>query len=274
MNRRLEGKVAFITGAARGQGRSHALRLASEGCDIVALDLAAPLATVPYPMPGTEDLAETATSVQALGRAIIAEQADVRDRSAVERVVAQGLERFGKIDIVIANAGISPEKPEDHDPFATWDDVIDINLKGVWNTAHAALPSMIERGEGGSIVVISSVQGLSGRGGTGTAAGDAYVASKHGVVGLMRTWANWLAPHGIRVNSVQPCGVETPMVVNDALPAFFAKYPASAASLTNLLPVEVVQPEDISSAVAWLVSDEARYVTGITLPVDAGFLVK
>jgi NAD(P)-dependent dehydrogenase (short-subunit alcohol dehydrogenase family) len=133
---------------------------------------------------------------------------------------------------------------------------------------------MIDRGRGGSVVITSSVQGLSGRGGTGTAAGDAYVASKHAVTGLMRTWANWLAPHGIRVNSVHPCGVDTPMVINDALPAFFEKYPASAASLSNLMPVDVIESSDVSGAIAWLVSDEARYVTGVALPVDAGFLVK
>ncbi|WP_431908661.1 mycofactocin-coupled SDR family oxidoreductase [Amycolatopsis thermoflava] len=271
---KLEGKVAFITGAARGQGRSHAVRLAEEGADIIAFDLAAPIDCVPYPLPGPEDLDDTVREVEAVGRRVVARIGDVRDPAAVAAVVKDGVAQFGRIDIVLPNAGIAPHRHDETDPAAVWDQVIGINLTGVYHAVHAALPTMIDGGEGGSIVLTSSIAGLTGRGGTGNGSWEAYTASKHGVVGLMRTWANWLAPHSIRVNAVHPTGVNTPMVVNESLPEFFAKRPETAHALTNLLPVEVIEARDVSNAIAWLVSDEARYVTGVSLPVDAGFSAK
>lgn len=271
---KLEGKVAFITGAARGQGRSHAVRLAKEGADIIAFDLAEQIECVPYPMPGPGDLEQTVKEVEALGRRIVARVGDVRDPGALCDVVAAGVSEFGRVDIILPNAGIAPHHHQETDPAAVWEQVIGINLTGVYHTVHAAVPTMIERGEGGSIVLTGSIAGLTGRGGTESGSWESYTAAKHGIVGLMRTWANWLAPHSIRVNVVHPTGVNTPMVVNDSLPEYFEHRRDAARRLTNLLPVTILEPEDISNAVAWLVSDEARYVTGVNLPVDAGFSAK
>jgi SDR family mycofactocin-dependent oxidoreductase len=268
---KLEGKVAFITGAARGQGRSHAIRLAQEGADIIAIDIAAQIDTVPYPMATPEDLAETAKQVEALDRRIFVAQADVRDEAAVKKAFDEGTSQLGPVDIVLANAGIAPMGGEEmHD---AWQDVIDVNLTGVFNTVETAIPSMIERGEGGAIVLTSSTAGITGIGGP-TRGGLGYTAAKHGVVGLMRSYANNLAPHSIRVNSVHPTGVRTPMVVNDAMAAFLAQDPSLSNAMANALPVDMVEPVDISNAIVWLVSDDARYVTGVTLPVDAGFTNK
>ena len=271
---RLDNKVAFVTGAARGQGRSHAIRLAAEGADILAVDICAPIATVPYPLATEDDLEITKKEVEALGRRIVTHVADVRDSDAMEQAVAAGIERLGRIDIVVANAGVAAHSVNETDPLAVYLDTVAINLHGVRNSVHAAIPTMLAQGDGGSIVIISSTQGLSGAGGTGTGAGDGYVASKHAVVGLMRSWANWLAPHNIRVNTVHPTGVNTPLIDNDSFRAFLAQAAEIAAGLTNLLPVEALESSDISNAVSWLVSDEARYITGITLPVDAGFTAK
>jgi SDR family mycofactocin-dependent oxidoreductase len=270
---KLDGKVAFITGAARGQGRSHALRLAQEGANIIAVDLAGQIESVPYPMSTPDDLAETVSQIEALDRRIVSVQADTRDLEALKAAAASGVAELGPIDIILANAGIAPQGTKTADAIA-FRDVVEVNLFGVYNTVIAAVPSMIEKGAGGAIVLTSSTQGLSGAGGDGTGATTGYAAAKHGVVGLMRTFANWLAPQSIRVNTVHPTGVNTPMVVNDAMQAFLNANPDMGAALQNLLPVELVQPIDISNAIAWLVSDEARYVTGVTLPVDAGFLAK
>jgi SDR family mycofactocin-dependent oxidoreductase len=269
---RLDGKVALITGAARGQGRSHALRLANDGADIVALDICADIPTVGYPLGTPEELAETVAGVEAADRNALGITADVRDVEAMKAAVADTVARFGRLDIVIANAGIALPKWDVPEP-QSFADQIAINLTGVWNTGHAAAPAMIEAGNGGSIVLISSVMGLSGRTGGGNGTADGYTAAKHGQVGLMRAWARWLAPHDIRVNSVHPSGVATPMVLNDAMAALFADKPPPehGSDVGNLLDVTILQPEDISNAVAWLVSDEARYVTGISMPVDAGF---
>jgi SDR family mycofactocin-dependent oxidoreductase len=264
---KLEGKVAFVTGAARGQGRSHALRLARDGADIVAIDVCAPIGTVPYPLASPEDLADTAREVQALGRRVVARVADVRDGAALEAVVAEAASEVGAIDIVVANAGIAPMAATSHE--AEWADVVDVNLTGAYNTVRVVLPSMIERGQGGSIVLISSVAGLKGSGGNSPGM-LAYTAAKHGVVGLVHAWANYLAPHDIRVNSVAPTGVRTPMVINDAFPGFVKTHPEFTSSKGNALPVNLIEPDDVANAVAWLVSDEARYVTGTVLPVDAG----
>jgi SDR family mycofactocin-dependent oxidoreductase len=268
---KLEGKVAFITGAARGQGRSHAIRLAQEGADIIAIDLCEQIVTVPYPMSTPADLAETAKQVEALDRRIYTAQADVRDEAGLKAAFAAGTAELGPVDIVLANAGIAPMSL--HEGYDAWQDVIDVNLTGVFNTVETAIPSMIERGQGGAIVLTSSTAGINGIGGP-TRGGLGYTAAKHGVVGLMRSYANNLARYSIRVNSVHPTGVNTPMVVNEAMQEFLAQDPSLSNALSNALPVPMVEPIDISNAIAWLVSDDARYVTGVTLPVDAGFTNK
>lgn len=274
MEHRLDGKVAFITGAARGQGRQHALRLAEAGADIIALDLCAQIGTIAYPMSVPEDLELTATMVRATGRRIVTAIADVRDMEQTRAAAARGTAELGPIDIVIANAGISPLGSPEPNPAQTFADVVSTNLTGVWNTVHVCAPDMIERGAGGSIVITSSTQGLSGRGGDGTAACSGYAASKHGVVGLMRSFANWLSPHNIRVNTIHPNGVATPMVENDAMMGWIRGNPEGAAMLANLMPVEVMPPDDITNAVLFLVTDQGRYITGVTLSVDGGFNVR
>jgi SDR family mycofactocin-dependent oxidoreductase len=269
---KLEGKVAFITGAARGQGRSHAIRLAQEGADIIAVDICAQIGSVAYPMATPEDLAETVKEVEALDRRIVARQADVRDEAGLKAAFDTGVAELGPVDIVLANAGIAPMTLGE-EPHEAWRDVIDVNLTGVFNTVEIAIPSMIERGAGGAIVLTSSTAGINGIGGS-SRGGLGYTASKHGVVGLMRSYANYLAPHRIRVNSVHPTGVNTPMVVNDIMQEWLANDPSVGEAMANALPVDMVEPVDISNAILWLVSDDARYVTGVTLPVDAGFTNK
>jgi SDR family mycofactocin-dependent oxidoreductase len=266
---RLEGKVALISGAARGQGRSHAVRLAQEGADIIAFDVCQQLPTVGYKMATPEDLKETAKQVEDLDRRIIAREADVRDGAAVRALVEEGVAELGRLDIVSANAGIATFSEnawsmEDD----VWEETIAVNLTGVWKTLKAAIPAMIDAGNGGSIVITSSTAGIKGMAGIAH-----YDSSKHGVVGLMRTLAIELAPHSIRVNTVHPTGVNTPMVVNDYMAQFLTD-DFAATNMMNLLPVELVEAVDISNAVLWLASDEARYVTGTCLPVDAGFLQK
>jgi SDR family mycofactocin-dependent oxidoreductase len=273
---RVEGKVAFITGAARGQGRSHAIRLAEEGADIIAVDLEEQVGSVPYGMSTPDDMAQTVKEVEALDRRIVATKADVRDYEALKKALDDGVAELGHVDIVSANAGIfsfsDGELPEQ-----TWQDVIDVNLTGVWHTTKAAVPHLIEQGTGGSIILTSSTAGLKAY-----AHFAHYVSAKHGVVGLMRTLAQELAPNFIRVNSVHPTSVRTPMVENDATYRLFRpdlENPTEADAMEaftaiNALPIAFVEPRDISNAVLFLASDEARYITGVTLPVDAGFLVK
>lgn len=268
---KLEGKVAFITGAARGQGRSHALRLAQEGADIIGVDICRQIDTVPYPMSSRSDLAETVKQVEALDRRIFTQEADVRDRAALQAAFDAGVAELGPVDIVLANAGIAPMSMQPVE--REWQDVLDVNLSGVRNAVEVAKPSLIERGKGGAIVLTSSTAGLTGMGGD-TPGGIGYTAAKHGVVGLMRAYANYLAPHSIRVNTVHPTGVHTPMVENDVMQEFLQNDPAMGNALANALPVDMVDPVDISNAIVWLVSDDARYVTGVTLPVDAGFVNK
>lgn len=269
---KLEGKVAFITGAARGQGRSHAIRLAQEGADIIAVDICAQLGSVRYPMGTTDELEQTVQAVEALGRRIVALQADVRDVSALKKAFEEGTAELGPVDIVLANAGIGAggavvaEEQE-------WDEVVGVNLTGVWNTGRVAIPSLVERGQGGSIVLTSSTGGLMGVG-IPTAGFLGYTAAKHGVIGLMRSWANYLAPHNIRVNSVAPTAVRTPMARDGNLAAIMEHAPELARALSNAMPVDLVEPLDVSNTIAWLVSDDARYVTGTVVPVDAGQLNK
>ena len=279
MTGRVAGKVAFVTGAARGQGRSHAVRLAQEGADIIAVDLAGQVASVPYPMATPEDLDQTVKEVEALDRRIVATQADVRDYGALKAALDDGVAQLGRLDIVCSNAGIASFGPADELGETTWQDMIDINLTGMWHACKAAIPHLIEGGRGGSIVITSSDAGLKGFPNLAH-----YVSAKHGVVGLMRTLALELAPHMIRVNSLHPTTVNTDMIQNAPTYELFA--PDLAAKdrtkerLTerfqalNALPIPWVEPVDISNAVLFLASDEARYITGVPLPVDAGFMVK
>lgn len=273
MSPELAGRVAFVTGAARGQGRAHAIRLAAAGADVVALDICADLPSVGYPLATRDDLEETARQVTERGGRIVAGVADVRDRAAVAKVLDDGLAAFGRLDAVIANAGIAPLMGGLDDDI-TFADVLDVNLIGAWNTVKAAAPALIEGGRGGSVVLVSSTQGLSGVGGNGTAGLTAYCASKHGLVGLMRSFAHWLAPHSIRVNSVHPTGVATPMIQNEPMQAYLAASAGTGDRQANLLPVPMLAAQDVSEAVAWLVGDASRFVTGVTLPVDAGFAAK
>ena len=275
---RVEGKVAFITGAARGQGRSHAVRLAQEGADIIAVDIAAQVDSVPYALATPDDLAETVRQVEALDRRIHAVVADVRDYGALKAALDDGVAELGRLDIVSANAGIFSFGTLDELGETAWQDMIDTNLTGTWHAAKAAIPHLRAAG-GGAIILTSSDLGLQGMPNVGH-----YVAAKHGVVGLMRTLALELAPDFIRVNSLHPTTVNTDMIQNAATYALFAgdlpeaeRTPAVVAERfqsINALPIPYVEPVDVSNALLWLASDEARYVTGVTLPVDAGELLK
>jgi (+)-trans-carveol dehydrogenase len=275
---RVEGKVAFITGAARGQGRSHAIRLAQEGADIIAVDLCNQIDTVPYPMATADDLAQTVKEVEALDRRIVAVQADVRDFAALKSAVDEGVAQLGRLDIVSANAGISsPAGPAEEISEQQWQDMIGVNLTGVWHTVKAAIPHLKAGGRGGSIILTSSAAGLMAYPNV-----SHYVAAKHGVVGLMRTLALELAQDLIRVNSLHPTQVDTPMIMNEATYKLFmpdSEHPtredfAPASQTLNALPIPWVEAVDISNALLWLASDEARYVTGVTLPIDAGAVIK
>jgi SDR family mycofactocin-dependent oxidoreductase len=271
---RVEGKVALITGAARGQGRAHALRLAQEGADIIAVDACAPFASVPYEMSSEADLAETAKQVEDLDRRVLTRQVDVRDLSQLESAVADGLSEFGRLDIVCANAGIASFGPAWELTEETWQEMIDINLTGVWKTTKATIPTMIEQGSGGSIILTSSIAGLVAFGNLAH-----YTSAKHGVTGLMRTLAVELAPHRIRCNSVHPTTVDTDMIDNEAIRQLFLGVSGASRAdaegglmALNAIPIPWVEAVDISNAVLWLASEEARYVTGTTQVIDAGAL--
>jgi len=267
----LDGKVALITGAARGQGRAHAVRLAADGANVIAVDLCEQIASVPYPLATPDDLAATVKLVEDTGARIVAKQGDVRDRASLSAALQAGLDEFGRLDIVVANAGIAPMQSSEG-----WRDVIDVNLTGAYHTIEVAIPTMIKQGTGGSIVLISSAAGLAGIG-SADAGSIGYTAAKHGMVGLMRVYANLLARHSIRVNSVHPSGVDTPMINNEFTRQWLADLVAESDSpqdMGNALPVQILQPDDIANAVAWLASDQARYITGVTLPVDAGCVNK
>lgn len=272
----LDAKVAFITGVARGQGRSHAIRLAADGADIIGMDSCADIASNGYPMASRDELDETVALVEAAGGKMIASVTDVRDFAALKAALDVGVEQFGRLDIVCANAGIAAmafRELTDEEDLQMWTDVLDVNLVGSFHTAKAAIPHLISGRRGGSIVFTSSTAGLKGFGGL-QGGGLGYAASKHGIVGLMRTLANALAPHSIRVNTVHPTAVNTMMAVNPAMTAFLEHYPDGGPHLQNPMPVGMLEPEDISAAIAYLVSDAARYVTGVTFPVDAGFCNK
>ena len=266
---RIDGKVAFITGAARGQGRSHAIRLAEEGADIIAIDICQDYETVAYPLATSEDLQETVAAVEALGRRIVAREADVRDGDAVKAAVDDGVAELGRLDVVVANAGVCTVQPWDEVTPQVWRDTIDTNLTGVWNTCVHAAPHLIDGG-GGSMILTSSTAGHKGMPFVGP-----YVAAKHGIVGIMRLLATELGRHSIRVNTLHPTGVDTPMgAMNVALEPLLDDNPELAPLFMNILPVELTDPRDQSNAVLFLASDEARYVTGLELKVDAGYTLR
>jgi SDR family mycofactocin-dependent oxidoreductase len=272
-----EGKVAFITGAARGQGRSHAVRFAEEGADILAVDLCEQIDSVGYPMATREDLDETINLVEKTGRRIVAEQADVRDFNKLQAVVANGVSELGRIDFVLANAGIAPIVGEQAQNVSAFVDAVDVMLNGVYFTIEAALPALLQHGEGGAIVITSSTAGLTGmhsKFGMKTHGVFGYLAAKHAVVGLMRGYANALAEKNIRVNTVHPTGVASPMIANEQVEQLLADQPEYGAAFENLLPVPLIEPNDISEAMVYLCGRSGRYITGITLPVDAGSTVK
>ncbi len=274
---RVEGKVAFITGAARGMGRSHAVRLAEEGADIIAVDICGQIGTVPCDMSRPADLDETVALVEKLGGRIVAAQADVRDYDRLATVVQQGVAELGRLDIVCANAGIYSVGPVAELSEDSWQDMIDVNLTGVWHTCKAAIPHVIAGGRGGSMVLTSSSVGIRAIAGLGH-----YGSAKHGVVGLMRTLALELAPHMIRVNSIHPGTVDTEMVHNQSIYSLIMpdvdeptrELSAPVFQSLNALPVPWMAPRDISNAVLFLASDEARFITGVTLPIDAGVIIK
>ncbi|MGV0875321.1 mycofactocin-coupled SDR family oxidoreductase [Mycolicibacterium sp. XJ879] len=279
MSGRVEGKVAFITGAARGQGRSHAIRLAEEGADIIAVDVCKQLSSnsdIPSATP--DDLAETADLVKNLNRRVITAEVDVRDYDTLKAVVDSGAEQLGRLDIVVANAGIGNggqtlDKTSEDD----WHDMIDVNLSGVWKSVKAAVPHILSGGRGGSIILTSSVGGLKPYPHTGH-----YIAAKHGVIGLMRTFAVELGQHSIRVNAVCPTNVNTPLFMNEGTMKLFRpdlENPgvddlAVAAQFMHVLPVGWVEPSDVSNAVLFLASEESRYITGLPVTVDAGSMLK
>jgi SDR family mycofactocin-dependent oxidoreductase len=270
---RLENKVAFITGAARGQGRSHAVRMAEEGADIIAVDLCQQLETVYYDMPGEEELAETVRLVEEQDRRIVARKADVRDFDALKSAVDAGVAELGRLDIIVANAGISNIGPAVEITDTSWNDVVDIDQKGVFLTVKAAVPHILEHGEGGSIVLTSSAAGLHAFAGLAH-----YASAKHGVVGLMKVLAVEFGPQKIRVNSIHPTQVNTPMLMNAYSYGLFCpdvENPtvddfAPVSQSMHTLPVPWVEAVDIANAAVFLCSDEARYITGATLPVDDG----
>ncbi|HVM66894.1 MAG TPA: mycofactocin-coupled SDR family oxidoreductase [Acidimicrobiales bacterium] len=267
----LDGKVALISGGARGQGRSHALTLAREGCDIAFNDISEPLKTTLYRTATSEDRLETEKMVLETGRRCLAVEADVRDRGAMTSFVERTIDELGKIDIVIANAGMTSFAPVWETPYEMWDETIDICLTGAWNTIRPVLPHLRERKQG-NIVLTSSNAGL-----TPIPNVAPYVAAKHGITGLMKVLAVEMAAFNVRVNSVHPCGVNTTLVMNQpGLDLFAGKEGATfedaepGMKSLNLLDVALIQPEDVSNAILYLVSDAARYVTGTALTVDAG----
>ncbi|MEV5652453.1 mycofactocin-coupled SDR family oxidoreductase [Nocardia sp. NPDC052254] len=276
---RVEGKVAFITGAARGQGRSHAVRLAEEGADIIAVDVCKPVSgTDLIPSSTPADLAETVELVKALGRRIVTAEVDVRDYDELKAAVDSGVEQLGRLDIIVANAGIGNGGATlDQTSEQDWNTMIGINLEGVWKSVKAAVPHLISGGNGGAIVLTSSVGGLKAYPNTGH-----YVAAKHGIVGLMRAFAVELGQHSIRVNSVHPTNVNTPMFMNEGTMKMFRpdlENPTvddfrPVAEFMHVLPIGWVEPVDISNAVLFLSSEEARYITGLPMTVDGGSMLK
>lgn len=275
---RMNGKIVAVTGAARGQGRAHALRLAEEGADLILTDIAGPVDTVSYPASTREDLEETVAGVEKLGRRATSFIADVRDFDALQAGMHNAVAELGQIDVLVANAGIlNAVKPSWELTEQEWRTMIDINLGGVWHSAKAVVPHLISQGTGGSIILISSTAGLRGIPGIGH-----YNAAKHGVLGLQRTLANELAEHRVRVNSIHPTNVRTTMIENDSSARIYRpdlEHPTfadatDALANINMWPVPYLEVDDVSNAVLFLASDEARYITGVALPVDLGMSQK
>ena len=266
----LQGRVAFITGAARGQGRAHAIRLAREGVDIIALDICAPVSdSITYPAATPEELAETARAVEAEGRKILAREVDIRDDAALRQLVAEGVEQFGRLDILVANAGVLSWGRVWELTDEQWDAVIGVNLSGTWRTLRAVIPAMIEAGNGGSIVVVSSVAGVKATPGNGH-----YSASKHGLVGLTNALAIELGEFGIRVNSIHPYSVDTPMIEPDLMLQVFAEHPQYVHSFgpMPLQPNAFMTANEVADVVVWLAGDGSGTLTGAQIPVDKGVL--
>ncbi|PQE01913.1 SDR family mycofactocin-dependent oxidoreductase [Mycobacterium sp. EPG1] len=273
----LEGRVALVTGAARGQGRAHAVRLAGDGADIIAIDVCKPVSdSITYPMPTSEDLAETVRLVEATGRKVLAREVDIRDLAAQQQVVADGVEQFGRLDVVVANAGVLSwgriwEMSEEQ-----WDTVVDVNLNGTWRTIRAAVPAMIEAGNGGSIIIVSSSAGLKA-----TPGNAHYAASKHGLVALTNALALEAGEYGIRVNSIHPYSIDTPMIEKDAMMEIFSKYPTFLHSFAPMpfKPVardgkpglqEFMTVEEVADVAAWLAGDSSMTISGSQIAVDRG----
>ncbi|MDP7736915.1 mycofactocin-coupled SDR family oxidoreductase [Mycobacterium paragordonae] len=266
----LQGRVAFITGAARAQGRSHAIRLAREGADIIASDICGPVSdTLTYPPATPEDLAETVRAVEAEGRKIVAREVDIRDDAAVRQLVSDGVEQFGRLDIVVANAGVLGWGRVWELTDEQWDTVIGVNLTGTWRTLRATIPAMIEAGNGGSIVVVSSAAGLKATPGNGH-----YAASKFGLTALTNTLALELGEYGIRVNSIHPYSVDTPMIEPEAMMQVFAKHPRFVHAFPPM-PMQYkgfMSPDEVSDVVVWLAGDGSGTQSGTQIPVDKGAL--
>jgi SDR family mycofactocin-dependent oxidoreductase len=272
-----DGKVVFITGAARGQGRSHAVRFAEEGADVIAVDLCDQLDSVAYPMPDREDLDETVNLVEKTGRRIVAEQADVRDFERLKEVVATGVAELGRLDFVLANAGIFPAAGKQRLDMSAFVDAIDVNLKGVYFTIEAALPAMLDHGNGGAIVITSSAAGFKSVSTTFDmmshgAAG--YTASKHGVIGVMRHYAMSLAEKNIRVNSVHPGGVVTPMIINEAMGMLIGDQPEFGEAQQPKLSMPPMDPSEVTDAIVYFCGHSGRHLTGVALPMDGGLTLK
>ncbi len=269
----LEGKVALITGAARGQGRAHALRLAEEGADVVAVDICRQIPGVAIPMATPDDLEETADLVRGLGRRVVTGVVDVRDQAALADVVAAGVRELGRLDIALANAGVWPiQLEEPTDPAAridVWEASIGVNLTGVWNTLEVAVPHLRAGGRGGSIVITSSSSAIKTIA-DGSVAMAAYTAAKVGVLGLLRVAASDLAADWIRVNAVLPGAIDTPMSNNGVTEVYYEKYAEFLSKIGNALPVRRMEPTEISNAILFLVADTGRHITGVSLPVEAG----
>lgn len=277
MSGRLTGKVALITGAARGIGRAQALRFAEEGADIVAIDICRPVEHATTPGAAPADLAETVRAVEALGRRIYASQTDVRDSDELAAAVDAGADALGRLDVICATAGISSAAPAMELDPQRWQTMLDVNLTGAWRTCKTGIPWLLAGGRGGSIVLISSIAGLRGLMNV-----SHYTAAKHGVVGLMKSLAQELAPHRVRVNTIHPANTRTTMIQNSSTMRTFCpdvesptqeQFETGLRSM-HLLPTAFIEPEDIANASLFLASDESRFITGVTLPVDAGHCVK
>lgn len=277
MTGQFDGKVVFISGAARGQGRSHAVRFAEEGADVIAVDLCGQLDSVAYPMATREDLDETVNLVEKTGRSIIAEQVDVRDFDRLREVLGRGVAEFGRLDFVLANAGIFPAVGPQRFDISSFVDAIDVNLKGVYFTIEAALPALLSHGEGGAIVITSSAAGfksVSSTFDTMSHGAAGYTAAKHGVIGVMRHYAASLAEKNIRVNSVHPGGVATPMIINEAMGSLVGDQPAFGEAQQPKLSMPPMEPSEVTDAIVYFCGHSGRHLTGVALPMDGGLTLK